>query len=336
MARQATRSWTISPNNVFTDQTDLTLQFQEVLIAIKQTFVAAGWTVRSSSNGVVADTNDNWNTTADIAFGTWNYTTRAALTGAASWIVLRAPASFVAAGGGPLDVLLSVNDNTVPYQIAPLQLCSDGYDLLGTTAALPGRTAANETTQLTSPNFNVLPWDEQTNGRWTSWYTSRGDIMFGVKQSGNESFQMFWFLGSNENSDGGGNGSFRWYYGGASLNSGTTNVLSNPYSSSLNWRGHLTDGTDIAPILLSEVSNLASIHNGIDESGQMRFIETRPFITSAANVRDLGSLMGGDVAVGLEPQPFGVMDDTEDQQTLRRVYINGFWVYWPTASLPIQ
>lgn len=304
---------------------------------MKNTFVSAGWTVRSSSNGSSAGASDNWNSTSDIAFGTWNYTTRAATAGAASWIVFRAPASFIAAGGGPLDVLLSVNDNTAPYQIAPIQLCSSGYDLLGTTSALPGRTAADETTQLTSPNFNVLPWNELTNGRWTSWYTSRGDIMFGVKQSGNESFQMFRFLGSADNADGGGQGSHRWYYGGRSLANGTTNVLSDPYSSALNWRGHFTDGTDVAPILLSEVRNLAAVANGIDESGQMRFIEARPFVTSSTAVRDLGTLMGGDAAVGIEPQPFGTVDDTEDGQTPhRRVYINGFWVYWPSDSFPIE
>ncbi len=323
------RTWTIDPNNIFTDQNDQLKQFQEACFALKQVFVAAGWTVRSSSNGTTADTSDNWATSADVVTG---------LAGSGSWIVFRSPVGWIPSSE-QIDLIFYVNDNAAPFQQAPIRICPSGYNTDGTTAALP-TPIGSETTVLTSPNFNIIPWTVKTSGRWNSWYTSKGDVMFGVKQAGRRFFQHFMFLSGNVDGDGGGKGAQRWVYGART--SSTTDALVNPYSG-INWRSSRIDKTAVNSqlILTSDGQSVTSWLDGFDYKGETKILEAHHFITQAANGRHLGELMGGDVGIAISnaaatATPFGTLDDPEDTQTLRRVCISGFWVYFLDADLPIQ
>src|SRR5512137_2583886 len=79
----------------------------EVLLGIKQAmcgFASNPWTVVASSNAVVANGSDNWNTVADIVW--------ALSPGAHSWIVLEQAAM----NGGAFQVLLTC-DNGTAYRL---------------------------------------------------------------------------------------------------------------------------------------------------------------------------------------------------------------------------
>jgi len=84
-----TRTWTNVQNQVPADQTTQEKQGAYILLALKTAFLAAGWTVTRSSNGVTADTSDNWSTYTDVAW---------ASSGVHSWICLQSPANYASTG----------------------------------------------------------------------------------------------------------------------------------------------------------------------------------------------------------------------------------------------
>lgn len=319
------RTWIVDPNNAFSDQNDQLLQFQESFFSLKTLLLAAGWGVRSSSNGTTADTSDNLVSVADIVTG---------LAGFGAWIVFRSPVGWIP-GAEQIDLTFYVDDNAAPFQKAPFRFCPSGYNTDGTTSSLP-TPIASETAVVATPNFNIIPWTVKTTGRWNGWYTSRGDIMFGVKQLGRRFFQNFMFLSGNVDGDGEGKGLQRWVYG-ASSSSAFSDVLTNPYTSSINWRGSRTDKVVTGPIILTtDGQTVGAWSDGYDYKGETKILEAHHFITVASHGRHLGEFMGGDVGVAISLTPFGTLHDLEDAQTFRRVCISGFWVYFPAADLPIQ
>jgi hypothetical protein len=89
---------------------------RQILLAIKNSLItAAGWTdsagaaatlttpwvVAASSNGTVADTNDNWNSTSDLVWGT----------GAHSWIILRQ----TGINGQNIEICIDLNTSQTFY-----------------------------------------------------------------------------------------------------------------------------------------------------------------------------------------------------------------------------
>lgn len=316
-----TRTWTVSPNNAFSDQTSHLVQFQEACFGLKLALLGAGWTVQSSSNTSIADTSDNWATSADVVLGT---------SGNGSWIVVRSPVGWIP-GSEQIDLLFYVNDTGSNPQTSPIQICPDGYNTDGTTSALP--TAIGTQSTVITGGDDIIPWSVLTSGRWNSWYTSQGDVLFGVKQTGQPFFKHFLILVGNTNSDGGGKGNQRWAFGAASSTS--ADVLA--AFTSFGWKGSNTAGTllNVVVEVRSEIENILSWTNGYDYKGETK-ISTYHIFHEAGNGRHLGSLGGGDVFAGITTLGFGTLDDIEDAQTLRRVCITTLWVFFPTASLPIQ
>lgn len=86
------KSWTVTPNHPLQSPTDALRQYQEVILELKNQFVAAGWTVTWSSDGSTHSASDLWVDNTDIVIATANTTPH-------SMIILRAPTGW----GDPSD-----------------------------------------------------------------------------------------------------------------------------------------------------------------------------------------------------------------------------------------
>jgi len=84
------RTWTSLQNNVPADETTTENQGACVLLAMKNAFVSAGWTVTQSSDGATTSASDLWSVYTDVVYGN----------GAAahSWIVLQSPTDYPSTG----------------------------------------------------------------------------------------------------------------------------------------------------------------------------------------------------------------------------------------------
>jgi hypothetical protein len=320
------RSWTISINNTFGTTSDQAVQYKEALLSLKQLFVAAGWTVTRSSNTVTAGASDNWNTTADIVLG---------LAGAGSWIVFKSPAGWV--GTDFIEVLMYVNNatgDTTPQLFAVVM--TPGTYSGGTTAALP--TSSGVVSAIITAGDAIIAWTTYRTGRWSSWRSSRGDLMFGIKEEGLRSFNFFLILHSNVDGSeaiyGGGRGSRRCFlFANEGVSGG---VLTSGSFTSTSFAAFNSAGSaNVAIAGSSSVwSGAGSWADGLDAQGRSASSRIEMFQNVAANARWVGHI----VDVGSAPPgvPFGILDDTEDGQVQRRVAVDDVWLYVPTASLPLR
>lgn len=321
MAVVATRTWTVSANNAFSSAVDQQVQFREAVFNLKATFVNAGWTVVRSSNATVIDGSDNWTTDADVVLGT---------SGNGSWIVFRSPVGWIP-NSEQIELLLFVNDTGANPQTAPIQICPQGYRN-GSTTALP--TANGSQTTVLTLGDDVIPWSAipANNGRWTSWYTSRGDVMFGVKEETIDFFRFFTLITGNVDADGGGDGDQRW---ALFASTSTVNIFggSGAHLSSGRWRGTIPSGDSFPTTEPATVStNINSWVLGLDIDGATLDTKMTLWIDSAVDGRYLGRWV--DVFAAPVNLPFGTLDTSEGAQDPRRVGLGEVWVYMPAAALP--
>lgn len=132
MARTFVEQWVTRLNFVPTPTTTLS-NWQSSLLAMKQFLVgqnpnnlAGAWRVIGSSNGVVANSNDNWQATTDIVHSA------ASIPPGHSWILLRSPSGFMP-GSNFFDMLIDctpVDDATVKLGMAN---SLNPYDTTGAT-----------------------------------------------------------------------------------------------------------------------------------------------------------------------------------------------------------
>ncbi len=318
MARTPLRSWIIGPNIQFSDQTDQVIQYQEILFALKTILVAAGWPVQLSSDTVTAGSGDRWLSAANVVLG---------LAGAGSWITFRSPLAW---DSHQVDLLLHVDATGLNPRRALIQIAIDDTQPYtgGSTVSLP-TTTGPETTIL-SGGTDLLPWTTATNGRYATWYTSRGDIMIGAKVTGRPFFSQFHYLTSNTNADGGGVGNRRWILAGRTAVGSDVFLSWSSFARKIsNPTGALANGnTEIQ----SPLSALVSTDDGVNNRGKAKWSPFNLWATTAADGRNMGLLFNGDVADTIRSNihlPFGVLDDTERDQPLRRICLTEIAVYWP-------
>lgn len=447
------RTWTISINNSFSDQSDQALQFRESCFAFKQLLVAAGWTVSRSSDGATVDATDNWATSADVTFGS---------SGNGSWVVLRSPVDWIQ-DSEQIELLLYVNETnsgntpqTAPIRIAPggytggaasvaatgsidcdnagsavvvldtetvviddgpnaavtfefddddsvvetdtlrkvdISAAADDDDvrdaliaavtaapvfnmiavsggaglvsLTSTTRGTVGNVAITNTvvsgnfattgmsggangslpaatgnqTSVITAGDDMIPWSSLAAGRYSTWYTSRGDIMFGVKREGKGLFAHFIMLTSNEDDNGGGAGNQRWQYYAASSNTANA-LLWTTLSATGNHKGTDPAGSNTIMAISAQCTAWLATGtwtDGLDQQGETNDVSIDLWHNGAAAVgpRYYGQLIdfyGAPITL-----PFGALDDSERSQTQRRVCMgDGVWLYAPAASLPFE
>lgn len=318
------RTWTISFDNPFSNQLDQQVQYRESCFNIKDTYVNGGWTVIASSNGVVANLNDNWNSSADIVF---------ASAGARSWIVMRSPVGWLP-GTDQVELCMECNNSSpdaTPQQMQSFFAANPFFDV--TTPVTTARPTSGNETAANSSGDDVIPWTGVLTGRWTSWYSSRGDVVFGVKPQGVLQWRHFQVLTANTDVNGGGTGSYR--FGFFSRSSSSTGVLTaSDINNGNNWRGIAPDSVSTdSPQGESTVYGGAAVWaSGLDVGGVTVSSPIDLYSNSPSRGRSLGTVV--DFYAGPQNLPNGELDDAETLQVLRRQFFDSTWLYVPTALLP--
>lgn len=106
---------------------------KRLMLLIKQIltgFALSPWTVQKSSNGTVANSSDNWTTTADLV---WNNAGSAH-----SWIVLRQTGI-----GATAEILIDLSNTATSS--ATIKFAPGGFDTGGTTTAAPTASGTSST-----------------------------------------------------------------------------------------------------------------------------------------------------------------------------------------------
>ncbi len=318
MAVPATRTWTIDPNNAFTSAISMDTQYKEACFNFKDTLINAGWTVIRSSNGTVADGTDNWTTDADVNFGA---------SGTGSWIQLRSPAGWLP-NSGTVELLFYVNDTAGTPQQAEIKLCVFGYRDGGVTT-LP--TAKGTESTINTSGRNIVPWAAAIAGNWTSWYSSRGDVMFIVKGDGEAFIRHCFAISSNVDADGGGDGDQRWFFFSRSF---TSNIFINgTHLSFTYWRGPMPSGTEYPNVEANSIlTNVTSWTVGEDFSNNSADAKLKIWSDHSERGRYFGEWV--DVRAAPGSTVFNEPDDSEGAQDPRRVAVGELWFYMPASEFP--
>lgn len=317
------RTWTIVMDTAFTDQLDQQVQYQEAVFNLKNTFINAGWTVSRSSDGATSGASDLWVDAGDIQFSNSGAAAR-------SWITLAPPSGWLGAGE-TLELLIDCNNpnpDTTP-QLVSIQAADQVYT--GGTDQTPPTTAGLETTVITVGD-NIIPWTSVETGRWTSWYSSRGDVMFGVKIQGTLQWRHFFMIHSNTNADGGGQGGNRWYM--FARDSATAEILtSGNLNSTSSWRGWDAGAAALDnPEAHSTCWQVTTWTNGLNFNGETITSPIDVLQDVAVRGRAMGSLV--DVYATPTTLTAGTLDDSETLQTQRRICFGDIMLFVTTASLP--
>jgi hypothetical protein len=123
------KTWQYSTNNIDVPAGTALENFQRAMFRVKAIlvgFATAPWVVLASSNGVVANTSDNWTSFASCVF---------AATGARSWIVLR-QAGVAANYQMLIDLTGGASGSLARFKISP----SAGFTGLTSTSTVPAAT----------------------------------------------------------------------------------------------------------------------------------------------------------------------------------------------------
>ena len=324
------RTWTININQQPTNQLSQLSQFRELIYAWKVNRIAAGWTVTLSSDGDVgasaagggnAGAADYWTSAAVLGVDS------TALGGA--WIVLQAPATFVAAGGALYTVGL-INDTDIVNPQVFQQYHSSTVFTGGTTTAIP--TSAGVTTSLDSGNDEII---NNTSGAaepqvFSTWYSSRGDTLFMNKTRGLRYADYLAYAMSMEDGDGGGQGAHRFITGHMQDAEVTQSGFATAKGFNEAGSTVLNTGNEVSHLL----STVTSDH--VDHEGNNIAASVQVMQDLASQVRNLGTLVDWSMGpfFGGATAAWGKLMAGEDSQTQRRVGIGQLYVYAPRLDLP--
>lgn len=164
------RNWASSLNNQFTSDVDQAIQYREAFFGLLQMFLSAGWTVEYTSDGTTADTNNNLLAATDVVYG---------LDGSQplSYFVVQSPANWVSGGTIQISVVANEDNADATPQTIDVYATSGSFTLPVT----PEQNRPTTTDPMVSFTIqNLIPHAAAAPARWHGWYTTRGDVMFGV------------------------------------------------------------------------------------------------------------------------------------------------------------
>jgi hypothetical protein len=311
------RTWTININQTFSTTVDQQVQFREACYALKVLMVAAGWTVSRSSDGSTAGSSDYWTSAAALEINT---------SGSGAWVVLTSPVGWASATASVILYINNASADTTPQGMA-IRGTTGTYSS-GSVSALP-TASATETNVSSTPN--ILGHTTVVDARYSTWRSSRGDIMMMIKTAGVSTVTSFVAITSNADGNGGGRGDNRWWITQTSNTSdalGST-FFATSYTSSLQSGGGAVVSTASYTGLAWQMTSWSS---GLDYSGGTVFGVMEVSSNGVSNGRQLGQWI--DMYAVPTTLAFGTLDDAETAQTQRRVVVGDVALYAPTASLP--
>lgn len=245
------RSWASSLNNRFTSDVDQAIQYREAFFGLLQMFIAAGWSVEYTSDGVTANTGNLLLAATDVVYGTDG-------SQPLSYFVVQSPANWVTGGRIQISVVANeANTDTTPQTI-------DVYATSG-SFGLPVSPEQNRPTT-TDPlvsftNQNLIPHAAAAPARWHGWYTTRGDVIFGVSTDSTGTMDFgFAAIAHTDAAPFNLEGDYRCgiYCEAAAGAFTNTNFLNSP-----NWRSFKDSGAAAGTLVLDSLSALfTSLTNG--------------------------------------------------------------------------
>lgn len=223
------KTWVDSINQTYSSAVDQAVQYRESFFGLKQLVVAAGAVIEASSNGSVADASDNLASAADCIYGT-------AGSQPLAYFVARFPTGYGNPNGAQFRLLVvanNANSDTTPQTI-DIYAAYGTYSLAGTPTQNRPTTAASEVSRT---GITLIPWTAATTGYFSTWRTSDGDIIFAVKDSSTDLFDVAILVNAESSGIGSNTAMVYAVSGSTSLTSGLANGS--------NWRAFNDSGTAI-------------------------------------------------------------------------------------------
>lgn len=324
MADPMVRTWSIDPNNAFVAPADRDEQYKEALYNFKNTFVLAGWVVIRSSNTTDYGDSDNWASSADIVI---------AATPNSPWIILESPPGWLP-NSGTVQMKIYVNDTAGTPNRCDIRFCSAGYHS-GNLTTLPVAFGF----ETTAKTFNIIGWNAILTGRWQSWYTARGDVMFGVKEeflagdAWDSEFKSFFIIQSFEDGDGDGEGDQRWAMW-SSATSGAFGVFDNQaILATSNWVSLAPHGNSAHTTRATTIFSNIGWGLGEDFNGALIHTKITVWQEGGVQARRIGQL--ADVWATANNTREYQVDGTEGAQDPRKYTIGEIWVPMLDAAIPL-
>lgn len=181
-------TWTTSYNNVPT-QTSLQLQAQNVVYALKNALVAAGWVIEISSNSSTLNTSgtDTWSSSASVVWNTAG--------SAHSYVVVKSPAGLLPSSN-QIRLLIDCGTGATNYHLLNITFATAAFTSSGSVNTIP-----------TAPTNNIAFSNKQylhstvVNSKYHFQYvtagTQIGNFLFEMSEDGTGRYHsVIGFLGS--------------------------------------------------------------------------------------------------------------------------------------------
>lgn len=318
------KTWADSLNNEFSTSSVQATQYREAFYALKTMFLAAGWTLDWTGNGTTANSSDNLPNAGSVVYGT-------AGAQPTSYFVAASPTTWGNNLGVPMRVLALCNNSnadTTPQQV-DFYFSRGPYTLAG--APLTTRPVATTDEGTVRNLTNWLPWATVTRGSWCCWYTTAGDIWFGIKQIGDPRFRSFFVVTSETTAVGQRTGVMYAFAGSGS----DALVWPATLSATSGYRGFSAEGPAISTTLqFSSIAASTGWTVPVQEAttGSIPNVDIQIVTTASASAnRYLGAI--ADVRGAPGGQFNEIMDGDTDPR--RYLLISGLWMPTSAASIPL-
>lgn len=299
--------------NVTLAGANLTENFQNLILLIHTWIKAMGGIVQASSNGVVADLNDNVAVIADVV--------SASGVAAHTWIVYLMPSGWY--------LTLECNDgDATPREADHFGADTAGYDLTGLVTTAPP-TAINPGNEWNRVNVDHIPTavpatpmtvhrsvDSAGKGWFCCSIDGTTDGEFGIKHEifplpDNPTLPYAWYVDFNAT-------------GAFSVTRVTT---------SSNWRSHHINGVDLPSLAITSPATMMSTWTAGEADSTSEPVKTPMMVNSntAGSNRAYGS--AEDFRLGAINTPSNTVEDA-DPDLQRFVTIDNSWLMVESSQLP--
>lgn len=275
------KTWGSSIANPFSSAVDQAIQYREAVFGLHTALLAAGWTVERSCDSVSVSASNTWLSAANCVFGTETSQAHA-------WNCYLSPLGKGRPGAGRYRLMLNCNNSNADATPNNLELymCYGAYT--GGSTTTRASAGSTETAVIT---WAMLNFTGAITGRFCYWYTSDGDVYFGIKHDGTSFFRSFFMIHDDLTNSRGNFVMSMWALGNATNADVFTTTL---YQAITNRRNFNADGTGAAASQervtpRSSIWDIALWTNGLETStNSIPRREADLFNNVTSPCRDLG------------------------------------------------
>ena len=334
------KNWTVDANNILTSSnSDQVEQYKELFYSLHKMMLSASYTVAASSDGSVANTSDNINSSNDVTIGNSSQDR--------TWAVYNMPSGYEFSGSAdnrPQILIQTDESNTDSNpQGINVSLCGVGLDVSGSlsTDSTPSTLGSSQSINNFDLNIHGSSTSESLGIQYSCVYSDEGDLIFLIKKVGSDPFFSCFIIRQGTTSQTGATGGrLTLIYGDNATN--WSFEFTSPFNGTFQQLVSSVDGSEVdnaceivgvGSRAASTGINDASWSNGLDERGEL--IDFPIFIFSDASFgRYLGVWV--DIRQVSNQTPVGAVIDG-DTDPLRYVHIgDGLFIPWTTSDFPIQ